>query len=227
MSVSEQDLTALFITLKLAVLTTLILLLVGTPVAWWLSRTRWRFRFLLEAAIALPLVLPPTVIGFYLLIALGPNGPIGRLMETFGGASLAFTFTGLVIGSVFYSMPFVIQPLQNAFTAIGDRPLEAAATLRASPVDRFFTVAVPMARPGFITAAVLGFAHTLGEFGVVLMIGGNIPGSTQVLSIAIYDHVEALEYTQAHWVSGGLLALSFVLLISVYAINRRFSLIKP
>lgn len=227
MSVTEQDLTALFITLKLAVLTTLILLLVGTPVAWWLSRTRWRFRFLLEAAIALPLVLPPTVIGFYLLIALGPNGPIGRLMETFGGASLAFTFTGLVIGSVFYSMPFVIQPLQNAFTAIGDRPLEAAATLRASPVDRFFTVAVPMARPGFITAAVLGFAHTLGEFGVVLMIGGNIPGSTQVLSIAIYDHVEALEYTQAHWVSGGLLALSFVLLISVYAINRRFSLIKP
>ena len=227
MSLSEQDLTALFITLKLAALTTLILLLVGTPVAWWLARTRWRFKFLLEALVALPLVLPPTVLGFYLLIALGPHGPVGRLMEVLGGRPLAFTFAGLVVGSVLYSMPFVIQPLQNAFTAIGSRPLEVAATLRAPPLDRFFTVIVPLARPGFITAAVLGFAHTLGEFGVVLMIGGNIPGATQVISIAIYDHVEALEYAQAHWISGGLLLLSFALLLAVYALNRRFSLMQP
>lgn len=222
----SQDFVALFLTLKLALITTIILLVIGTPVAWWLSRSRWRFKFLFEAVVALPLVLPPTVLGFYLLIALGPNGPVGGLMEALGGRSLAFTFTGLVIGSVFYSMPFVIQPLQNAFNAVGSRPMEVAATLRASPLDRFFTVAVPMARSGFITAAVLGFAHTLGEFGVVLMIGGNIPGETQVLSIAIYDHVEALEYTQAHWLSGSLLVLSFVLLITVYAANRRFSVVQ-
>lgn len=227
MTPGEQDLAALLITLKLAGLTTIILILLGTPVAWWLARSRWRFKFLVEAVVALPLVLPPTVLGFYLLISLGPNGPIGSLMEALGGSHLAFTFTGLVIGSVFYSMPFVIQPLQNAFTAIGRRPLEVAATLRASPLDRFFSIAVPLARPGFLTAAVLGFAHTLGEFGVVLMIGGNIPGETQVLSIAIYDHVEALEYTQAHWISGGLLLLSFVLLMAVYALNRRFSLVHP
>ncbi len=223
----QGDLTALLITLKLAGLSTLILLLIGTPFAWWLARTRWRYRFLVEAMVALPLVLPPTVIGFYLLLALGPHGPVGGLMQALGGESLAFTFSGLVIGSVFYSMPFVIQPLQNAFTAIGERPLEVAATLRASPLDRFFSVAVPLARPGFLTAAVLGFAHTLGEFGVVLMIGGNIPGSTQVVSIAIYDHVEALEYTQAHWISAGLLLLSFLLLITVYAFNRRFSVVQP
>ncbi|MCP3667723.1 MAG: molybdate ABC transporter permease subunit [Gammaproteobacteria bacterium] len=223
----EQDLSALWITLKLAAMTTLILLLIGTPIAWWLARSRWRFKFLLEAVVALPLVLPPTVLGFYLLIALGPHGPIGGMMEALGGQPLAFTFTGLVIGSVFYSMPFVVQPLQGAFTAIGKRPMEVAATLRASPLDRFFTVAVPLARPGFLTAAVLGFAHTLGEFGVVLMIGGNIPGSTQVISIAIYDHVESLEYTQAHWISGSLLLLSFLMLISVYALNRRFSVVKP
>jgi molybdate transport system permease protein len=177
--------------------------------------------------IALPLVLPPTVLGFYLLIALGPDGPVGGLMQAFGGTPLAFTFTGLVIGSVFYSMPFVIQPLQNAFTAIGREPMEVAATLRAAPLDRFFSVAVPLARPGFLTAAVLGFAHTLGEFGVVLMIGGNIPGETQVVSIAIYDHVESLEYTQAHWLSGGLLLLSFLLLVSIYAFNRRFTVARP
>ena len=218
----ESDLTALAITLKLAFLTTLILLLIGTPLAWWLARTQWRFKFLIEATVALPLVLPPTVLGFYLLIALGPSGPIGGLMETIGGRPLAFTFTGLVIGSVVYSMPFVIQPLQNAFNAIGPRPMEVAATLRASPIDRFFTVAIPLARPGFLTAMVLGFAHTLGEFGVVLMIGGNIPGETQVVSIAIYDHVESLEYTHAHWLSGGLLLISFVMLIAVYAVNRRF-----
>jgi molybdate transport system permease protein len=222
-----QDLTALAVTLKLAALTTLILLLIGTPLAWWLAHTRWRFRFVVEALIALPLVLPPTVLGFYLLIALGPHGPVGGLIQAFGGAPLAFTFTGLVIGSVFYSMPFVIQPLQNAFAAIGTEPMEVAATLRASPLDRFFSVAVPLARPGFLTAAVLGFAHTLGEFGVVLMIGGNIPGETQVVSIAIYDHVESLQYTQAHWLSGGLLLLSFLLLIAVYAFNRRFTVARP
>lgn len=221
---SEADLTALFITLKLAGITTLILLIIGTPFAWWLARSQWRFKFIIEALVALPLVLPPTVLGFYLLIALGPNGPVGGLMEALGNQPLAFTFTGLVIGSVIYSLPFVVQPLQNAFMSIGDRPLEVAATLRASPLDTFFTVSLPLARSGFLTAAVLGFAHTIGEFGIVLMIGGNIPGETQVVSIAIYDHVESLEYTNAHWLSGGLLLLSFVLLMMVYAINRRFRL---
>ena len=219
------DFIALRITLQLAGLTTLILLLVGTPVAWWLARTRWRHKYLVEAVVALPLVLPPTVLGFYLLVALGPDGPIGGLVTALGGRPLAFTFTGLVIGSVIYSLPFVVQPLQNAFTALGRRPMEAAATLGASPVDRFFTVAVPLARPAFLTAAVLGFAHTVGEFGVVLMIGGNIPGRTQVLSIAIYDHVEALEYGQAHLLAGGLLAVSFLMLVAVYAANRRFKMV--
>ena len=224
---SEHDLAALWITLKLAGVTTLVLLILGTPVAWWLARTHWRFRFVVEALVALPLVLPPTVLGFYLLIALGPEGPVGGLMKALGGQSLTFTFTGLVIGSVIYSMPFVIQPLQNAFSAVGRRPMEVAATLRASPLDRFLTIAVPLAAPGFLTAAVLGFAHTLGEFGVVLMIGGNIPGSTQVLSIAIYDHVEALDYARAHWLSGGLLLLSFLMLIIVYGLNRRFWVVRP
>ncbi|GMR06671.1 MAG: molybdate ABC transporter permease subunit [Gammaproteobacteria bacterium] len=223
---SEADLTALVITLKLAGITTLILLLLGTPLAWWMSRTQWRFKFLLEALVALPLVLPPTVLGFYLLLLLGANGPLGGLLEALGGKSLAFTFSGLVIGSVIYSIPFVVQPLQNAFEAIGRRPLEVAATLRASPIDRFFTVAMPLARSGFLTAAVLGFAHTLGEFGVVLMIGGNIPGETQVVSIAIYDHVEGMEYENAHWLSGGLLLLSFLMLVTVYGINRRFRLVQ-
>ncbi|MCW9013309.1 MAG: molybdate ABC transporter permease subunit [Gammaproteobacteria bacterium] len=222
----QADFDALWITLKLAGLTTLILLVLGTPLAWWLAQTRWRFKFFIEAIVALPLVLPPTVLGFYLLIALGPHGPLGGLMIWLGGQSLAFTFAGLVIGSVFYTLPFVVQPLQNAFAAMGSRPLEVAATLRASPMDRFLTIAVPLARPGFLTAAVLGFAHTVGEFGVVLMIGGNIPGETQVLSIAIYDHVEALEYGHAHWLSGGLLLLSFLLLISVYAFNKRFSVLR-
>lgn len=226
MLMTESDITALLITLKLAITTTIILLLVGTPLAWWLSRTRTRLKFVIEAMIALPLVLPPTVLGFYLLLMLGPKGPLGGLMQSLGGSSLAFTFSGLVIGSVFYSMPFVVQPLQNAFTAIGTRPLEVAATLRASPLDRFFSIAIPMARPGFFTASVLGFAHTIGEFGVVLMIGGNIPGETQVLSIAIYDHVEGLQYGQAHTLSALLLALSFMLLLAVFAINRRFSLVQ-
>jgi len=224
---NDADLAALAITLKLAGTTTLILLLLGTPFAWWMARTRWRYKFMLEAVVALPLVLPPTVLGFYLLVALGPQGPVGGLMEWLGGQPLAFTFTGLVIGSVLYSMPFVVQPLQGAFASIGRRPLEVAATLRASPLDRFFTVAVPLARSGFLTAAVLGFAHTVGEFGVVLMIGGNIPGQTQVLSIAIYDHVEMLEYGHAHWLSGGLLLASFLMLMAVYALNRRFSLVRP
>ncbi len=220
------DITALAITLKLAFISTLILLLLGTPLAWWLARTQWRFKYIPEAIVALPLVLPPTVLGFYLLLVLGPHGPVGSLMESLGGQPLAFTFTGLVIGSVIYSMPFVIQPLQDAFSAIGRRPLEVAATLRASPLDRFFTVAVPLARPGFFTAAVLGFAHTIGEFGVVLMIGGNIPGETRVASIAIYDHVEGLEYVHAHWLSGGLLLLSFLLLVMVYSLNRRFRVVR-
>ncbi|MGH8558097.1 MAG: molybdate ABC transporter permease subunit [Methylococcales bacterium] len=224
---SDSDLTALSITLKLAGLTTLFLLLLGTPIAWWLATTRWRFKFLLEAVVALPLVLPPSVLGFYLLVALGPHGPVGHLMESLGGRPLAFTFTGLVVGSVLYSMPFVVQPLQDAFAAVGRRPLEVAATLRASPLDRFLTVAAPLARSGFLTAVVLGFSHTVGEFGVILMIGGNIPGQTQVLSIAIYDHVEGLEYDQAHWLSGGLLLLSFCMLLIVYVLNRRFMVIQP
>jgi molybdate transport system permease protein len=224
---TDADISALWITLRLAALTTVILLVLGGPLAWWLSRTRSRVRPALEAVVALPLVLPPTVLGFYLLLALGPRGPIGGLIASMGGPPLAFTFTGLVIGSVFYSLPFVVQPLQGAFTAVGHRPLEVAATLRASPLDRFLTVAVPLARPGFITATVLGFAHTVGEFGVVLMIGGNIPGRTQVLSIAIYDHVEALEYGNAHMLAGALLALSFVMLLVVYTMNRRYSVVRP
>jgi molybdate transport system permease protein len=225
MMISEADLQALAITFRLAAVSTLILLLLGIPLAWWLARTRWRAKFLLEAMIAMPLILPPTVLGFYLLILLGPRGPLGGLVEALGGQSLAFTFSGLVIGSVIYSLPFVIQPLQNAFAAIGPRPLEVAATLRASSLDRFFTVALPLARPGLITAAVLGFAHTVGEFGVVLMIGGNISGETQVVSIAIYDHVESLEYVHAHWLSAGLLLLSFLMLLVVYAVNRRPSVL--
>ena len=223
---NEFDISALIVTLKLASVSTIILLLIGTPIAWWLSQTRFKFKVVFEAIIALPLVLPPTVLGFYLLITLGSNGPVGKLLESLGGSSIAFTFGGLVVGSVIYSIPFVVQPLQNSFSGIGSRPLEVAATLGASPLDRFFTVAVPLARSGFMTAAVLGFAHTVGEFGVVLMIGGNIPGETGVLSIAIYDHVEAMEYGQAHWLSGGLLILSFIMLLFVYLFNRRFSIMR-
>lgn len=222
----EADLSALWITLKLASLTTIILLLVGTPLAWWLARTNSRGKAIVEAIVSLPLVLPPTVLGFYLLIALGPHGPVGSLSIALGGKPLAFTFSGLVIGSVLYSLPFVVQPLQGAFTAISKQFLEAAATLRASPMDTFFSVIMPLARPGFLTATVLGFAHTVGEFGVVLMIGGNISGKTQVLSIAIYDHVENLEYVQAHWLAGGLLLLSFLMLLAVYTFNRRFMVVN-
>jgi molybdate transport system permease protein len=223
---NEYDLAALLVTIKLASITTAILILVGTPIAWWLSQTRFKFKAVIEAIIALPLILPPTVLGFYLLMTLGTNGPIGNFLESLGGSSIAFTFTGLVVGSVIYSLPFVVQPLQNSFGSIGKQPMEVAATLGASKLDRFFTVAVPLARSGFITASVLGFAHTVGEFGVVLMIGGNIPGETGVLSIAIYDHVEAMEYGQAHVLAGGLLVLSFVMLLVVYIFNRRFSIMR-
>ena len=223
---NEYDLSALLVTIKLASITTVILILVGTPIAWWLSQTRFKFKAVIEAIIALPLILPPTVLGFYLLMTLGTNGPIGNFLESLGGSAIAFTFTGLVVGSVIYSLPFVVQPLQNSFGSIGKQPMEVAATLGASKLDRFFTVAVPLARSGFITASVLGFAHTVGEFGVVLMIGGNIPGETGVLSIAIYDHVEAMEYGQAHLLAGGLLVLSFVMLLVVYIFNRRFSIMR-
>ena len=223
---NELDLSAIIVTIKLAIVSTSILILIGTPIAWWLSQTKFKFKAVFEAIIALPLILPPTVLGFYLLITLGSNGPIGKLLESFGGSSIAFTFTGLVVGSVIYSMPFVVQPLQNSFSSVGRKPLEVAATLGASKIDRFFSVAVPLARSGFITAAVLGFAHTVGEFGVVLMIGGNIPGETGVVSIAIYDHVEAMEYGQAHWLAGGLLAISFLMLLFVYIINRHFSIMR-
>ena len=223
---NELDLSAIIVTIKLAIVSTSILILIGTPIAWWLSQTKFKFKAVFEALIALPLILPPTVLGFYLLITLGSNGPIGKLLESLGGSSIAFTFTGLVVGSVIYSMPFVVQPLQNSFSSVGRKPLEAAATLGASTIDRFFSVAVPLSRSGFITAAVLGFAHTVGEFGVVLMIGGNIPGETGVVSIAIYDHVEAMEYGQAHWLAGGLLATSFLMLLFVYIINRHFSIMR-
>lgn len=223
---SADDLQALAITLQLALLSTLILLFIGTPLAWWLARSRWRWRFLCEALVALPLVLPPTVLGFYLLLAFSAEGSIGQSLSALGIGPLAFTFGGLLVGSVIYSLPFVVQPLQAAFEVIGRGPLEAAATLRASPLDRFFTVAVPLARPGFITAMVLGFAHTLGEFGVVLMIGGNIPGETRVASIAIYDHVEAMDYASAHWLAGLLLLISFLLLVLVFAANRKLRLLR-
>ncbi len=213
------DFAAVWLTLKLAAVVTVLLLLVGTPIAWWLARTRSRLKGAVGALVALPLVLPPTVIGFYLLVAMGPHGPVGKLTETLGIGLLPFTFPGLVIASVFYSLPFVVQPIQNAFEAIGERPLEVAATLHASPWDAFWSVAVPLARPGFISGAILGFAHTVGEFGVVLMIGGNIPNETRVVSVQIYDHVEALEYTQAHWLSGSMLLFSFVVLLALYTFN--------
>lgn len=214
---SPTDLEAIALTLRLAAVTTAILFLVGTPIAWWLARTRSRWKGPVGAVVALPLVLPPSVLGFYLLVTMGPNGPVGWLTQTLGIGLLPFTFWGLVVGSVLYSLPFMVQPVQNAFEAIGERPLEAAATLRASPLDRFFTVALPLALPGFVTAGILSFAHTVGEFGVVLMIGGNIPGETRVASVQIYDYVEALEYADAHRLSAVLLVFSFVVLLALYA----------
>ena len=221
MGFSDADLTAIWLTLRLATTVTLLLLLLGTPLAWWLARTRSRWQGPVAALVALPLVLPPTVIGFDLLTAMGPNGPIGQFTEAIGLGTLPFTFWGLVVGSVFYSLPFVVQPIQNAFEAVGEGPLEAAATLRANPWDRFWSVAAPMARPGFLTAAVLGFAHTVGEFGVVLMIGGNIPGQTQVVSVQIYDHVEVLDYGAAHWLSAAMILFSFLVLLLVYGVQKR------
>ena len=223
--ISDSDLTALWITLKLAVISTTILMVLCTPLAWWLAHTRWRGKVMIEALVAMPLVLPPTVMGFYLLVLLGPRGAVGGFLEDIGVGHLAFTFTGLVIGSMIYSLPFVVQPLQNAFAVTGGRVLETAATLRAGPLDRFFTVVLPLARRGILTAAVLSFAHTLGEFGMILMIGGNIPGQTQVASIAIYDHVEAMDYASAHALSLLLVAVAFILLMSVYGLNRRFKVV--
>ena len=214
-----DDLAALWLTVKLASIVTVLLLLLGTPVAWWLAQTRSRLKSAVGAVVALPLVLPPSVLGFYLLVSMGPNGPVGHLTQALGIGLLPFTFTGLVIGSLIYSLPFVVQPLHNAFEAIGPRPLEVAATLRASPLDTFFSVVLPLAKPGFITAATLGFAHTIGEFGVVLMIGGNIPGRTRVVSVQIYDHVEAAEYAQAHWLAAAMLVFSFVALLLLYTFN--------
>lgn len=220
MPLTSADFAAIWLTLKLATMTTVILLLIGTPIALWLSRTQSWLRGPVGAVVALPLVLPPTVIGFYLLLALGPNGWIGQFTQALGLGTLTFSFTGLVVGSVIYSMPFVVQPLQNAFSAIGSRPLEVAATLRAGPWDTFFSVILPLARPGFITAAILGFAHTVGEFGVVLMIGGNIPEKTRVVSVQIYDHVEALEYAQAHWLAAAMLVFSFLVLLALYSSRK-------
>ena len=214
-------LQAIWLTLKLASVTTAVLLLVGTPLAWWLARTSSRAKGVVAALVALPLVLPPVVIGFYLLLLMGPNGPVGQLTQWLGLGLLPFTFSALVVGSVFYSLPFVVQPLQNAFEAIGPKPLEAAATLRASPLDAFFSVVLPLARPAYATAAVMGFAHTVGEFGIVLMIGGNIPGATRVLSVQIYDHVEALQYPQAHTLAFGLVVFSFAVLLALQWLNRR------
>jgi molybdate transport system permease protein len=217
---SPDAFAAVRLTAALAALTTVLLLIVGTPIAWWLARTRSRAKPLFASLVAMPLVLPPSVLGFYLLLLMGPHGPVGQLTQALGLGRLPFTFGGLVVGSVLYSMPFVVQPLQQAFDAIPERLLEAAATLRASPRDRFFSVALPLARPGFITASVLGFAHTVGEFGVVLMIGGNIPGKTRVLSVAIYDHVEAGEFAEAHVLAAGMVAFALVVLTTLYVVNR-------
>ncbi|MDF1643001.1 MAG: molybdate ABC transporter permease subunit [Pseudomonadales bacterium] len=219
MGFSEADLNAIWLTLRLASTTTILLLLIGTPIAWWLARTPSKWKGPIAALVALPLVLPPVVLGFYLLIAMGPNGPIGQLTQSLGLGTLPFTFWGLVVASVIYSMPFVVQPIQNAIEAIGQRPLEVAATLRAGPWDRFFSIVVPLAKPGFITGSILGFAHTVGEFGVVLMIGGNIPGETQVVSMQLYDHVEALQYGQAHWLAAALMVFSFLVLLALYTLN--------
>jgi len=221
MQLSPEDIDAIWLTLKLASLVTLLLLLVSTPIAWWLARTRSWLKGPINAIVAMPLVLPPTVLGFYLLIFLGPQGPIGKLFNELGFSPLPFSFSGLVVASMLYSLPFVVQPIQNAFSAMGNSPLEAAATLRSSPLDRFLHVAIPLAKPGYISAAVLGFAHTVGEFGVVLMMGGNIPNETRVISVQIYDHVEALEYNQAHSLSLLMVAFAFIVLAFLYSIQRR------
>ncbi|MBC3871706.1 molybdate ABC transporter permease subunit [Undibacterium oligocarboniphilum] len=217
MLLTDSDLQAMWLTVRLAGIVTLILLLLGTPIAWWLARSKACWKGPIGAIVALPLVLPPSVLGFYLLLTMGPNGPVGHLTQWLGIGSLPFTFWGLVFASVFYSLPFMVQPLQTAFEAVGERPLEVAATLRASPLDAFFTVAVPLALPGFLSASILTFTHTIGEFGVVLMIGGNLPGVTRVVSVQIYDHVEAMEYMQAHRLAAVMLIFSFVVLLCLYS----------
>jgi molybdate transport system permease protein len=217
---TAADWSAIRLTAELAAVTTVLLLLLGTPVAWWLARTRSRSKPVWSALVAMPLVLPPSVLGFYLLLLMGPQGPVGQLTQALGLGRLPFTFAGLVVASVLYSMPFVVQPLQQAFEAVPERALEAAATLRAGPWDRFFTVALPLAWPGFITASVLGFAHTVGEFGVVLMMGGNIPGQTRVMSVAIYDHVEAADYADAHRLASAMVAFALTVLVTLYWVNR-------
>jgi molybdate transport system permease protein len=227
MFLGAEDLAAIRLTLKLAGLTTALLLVLATPLAWWLARTRSRWRAPVGAVVALPLVLPPSVLGFYLLVGLGPQGPGGRLTQALGLGLLPFTFAGLLVGSLVYSLPFAVQPLQNAFENIGNRPMEVAATLRARPLDAFFTVALPLARPGFVTAAILTFAHTVGEFGVVLMIGGNVPGQTRVVSTQIYGHVEALEYAQAHGLAGTMVLFAFAVLLGLSLLNRRNARMLP
>ena len=219
MEFSAANLGAIWLTLRLAGVTTVLLLVIGTPVAWWLANTRSWWKAPISALVAMPLVLPPTVLGFYLLVAMGPHGPIGHLTQSIGLGLLPFTFWGLVLGSVIYSLPFVVQPIQNAIESVGVRPLEVAATLRAGPWDAFWTVLLPLARAGFITAGILGFAHTVGEFGLVLMIGGNIPEVTRVVSVQIYDHVEALEYVEAHWLAGSMVLFSLLTLLALYTFN--------
>ncbi len=221
MSLTDGDIATIWLTLRLATTVTILLLIFATPVAWWLAKTQSWFKGPVSAIVALPLVLPPTVLGFYLLLAMGPNGAIGQFTQALGLGTLPFTFWGLVVASMVYSMPFVVQPIQNAIEAIGNRPVEVAATLGAGPIDRFFTVVLPLAKPGFMTATILGFAHTVGEFGIVLMIGGSIPGETRVVSVQIYDHVEALEYAQAHALSGVMVVFSFVVLLILYTFQRK------
>jgi molybdate transport system permease protein len=226
LGLASEDWQAILLTVRLASLVTVILLVIATPVAWWLTTTQSKLKPVIAAIVALPLVLPPTVIGFYLLIAMGPNGPVGELTQFLGIGTLPFTFTGLVIASVIYSFPFVVQPIQNSLEALGRRPLEVAATLGASRLDTFFTVVLPLAKPGFITATILGFAHTVGEFGVILMIGGNIPGETQVISVLIYEHVESLQYAQAHSLSAAMIIFSFIVLLLLYGFNQKQKAIR-
>jgi molybdate transport system permease protein len=227
MPFSDEALQAIRLTLALATLSTALLLLMATPLAWWLATTRSRWRAPVNALVTLPLVLPPTVLGFYLLVLMGPDGAVGRITTALGLGTLNFTFSGLVVGSIIFSLPFAVQPIQHAFEAQGTRPMEVAATLRARPLDAFFSVALPLARPGLLTAAILSFAHTVGEFGVVLMIGGNIPGQTRVVSTQIYGHVEAMEYTQAHWLAGGMVLMSFAVLMALALMKRRVGRVLP
>ena len=221
MLLTDADWQAIALTLQTATLTTAILLLLGTPLAWWLARTRSRLKAPVAALVSLPFVLPPSVLGFYLLVGMGPHGPVGQFTQAMGWGVLPFTFAGLVVASVFYSLPFMVQPIQNAFEAMGTRPLEVAATLRATPLDTFFNVVLPLCRPGFVTGAIMTFAHTVGEFGVVLMVGGNIPGVTRMVSVQIYDHVEAAEYADAHRLAAVMLVFAFAVLLTLQAYNQR------